>query len=123
MLKYLFMTGAILAGLIDPIFFSEFLVVSPFRSLHLTLPIIKSNFMRDYVFWSAIGACVVLIVIVVSDVVKKMKKEYPPGPPGLPFIGNIWRLPAVNPWHKLTEWKHEFGELSIPNGCSSNLIL
>lgn len=39
------------------------------------------------------------------------RKSLPPGPPGLPLLGNVLQLPSKEPWVRFTEWSKEFGEL------------
>ncbi|EGO01020.1 hypothetical protein SERLA73DRAFT_71993 [Serpula lacrymans var. lacrymans S7.3] len=35
----------------------------------------------------------------------------PPGPPGLPWIGNKHQMPAVKPWRKFAEWNTQYGSI------------
>lgn len=39
------------------------------------------------------------------------KGPLPPGPKGLPLIGNMWQLPKSRPWVKMEEWTREYGVL------------
>ena len=34
----------------------------------------------------------------------------PPGPRGLPFLGNKHQVPAVKPWRTFAKWNQEYGE-------------
>ncbi|KAI0050340.1 cytochrome P450 [Auriscalpium vulgare] len=36
----------------------------------------------------------------------------PPGPKGLPWIGNRSQLPASKPWRKFTEWNKQYGSVA-----------
>ena len=37
------------------------------------------------------------------------KQNMPPGPRGLPFIGNKHQVPSIKPWHKFAEWNKKYG--------------
>lgn len=38
----------------------------------------------------------------------------PPGPRPLPFVGNVFQLPQVNPWIIYREWAKTYGKIHIP---------
>lgn len=38
------------------------------------------------------------------------KLRLPPGPPRLPFIGNILDIPSQEPWKQYAAWSKEYGE-------------
>ncbi|KAG2152857.1 cytochrome P450 [Suillus clintonianus] len=44
---------------------------------------------------------------------KKNPAPYPPGPPGLPLVGNILDMPHIRPWLTFTEWGKKYGECDI----------
>ncbi|KAG0698347.1 hypothetical protein DFH29DRAFT_834832 [Suillus ampliporus] len=41
----------------------------------------------------------------------------PPGPRGLPWIGNRYQIPAAEPWRKFAEWDRQYG---TPLGRAAN---
>ncbi|KAF4613090.1 hypothetical protein D9613_011043 [Agrocybe pediades] len=54
----------------------------------------------------------------------RLRKIMPPGPLGLPFIGNKYQLPAVKPWKKFAEWNKQYGPVtSIFLGSTPVIIL
>ncbi len=37
---------------------------------------------------------------------------FPPGPKGLPFIGNILDMPSEKEWHTFTRWGEKYGTVT-----------
>lgn len=46
------------------------------------------------------------------------KTKLPPGPPGLPFVGNVLDLDAHELWSKANRWGKRFGKFVRHDGCS-----
>lgn len=42
-----------------------------------------------------------------------VKRLMPPGPRGIPLLGNILQLPAQGAWLKMTQWKNTYGTKGI----------
>ena len=54
---------------------------------------------------------IVLLAIFYVNRTKVPKgSKLPPGPKGLPIVGNLPDIPAERPWVKLAEWGKEYGE-------------
>jgi hypothetical protein len=56
-------------------------------------------------------SALLLVVIGYSFLRRYPKPNYPPGPPSLPLLGNILRLPIKSAWLKLHTWKKQYGEI------------
>ncbi|KAJ7669343.1 cytochrome P450 [Mycena polygramma] len=50
-----------------------------------------------------------LIVVVVWKILTQKRVHYPPGPRGLPLIGNTLQIPQDRQWLKWAEWKAQYG--------------
>ena len=53
--------------------------------------------------------------------VERMKSQMPPGPPGLPLLGNILEI-GGKPWLKFAEWSERYG-LSVPRSRFTGKVL
>jgi hypothetical protein len=60
-------------------------------------------------------APVIIISTVVAYIVHHalggQKKRYPPGPPGVPILGNYFELSTGNWNDKFTKWRNVYGTL------------
>ena len=65
--------------------------------------------------WSLLYAtCALVVLRVIISLVKsyRQRQQMPPGPPGLPVIGNVLQMPTAFPWLRFTEWKKQYGAYS-----------
>ncbi|KZT67961.1 cytochrome P450 [Daedalea quercina L-15889] len=55
---------------------------------------------------------------------KSLRRKLPPGPPGIPILGNLLQLPALRPHPKLSEWATKYGEIFyLQLGCQDVVVL
>ncbi|PPQ98476.1 hypothetical protein CVT26_013877 [Gymnopilus dilepis] len=50
-------------------------------------------------------------------------RPLPPGPPGLPFLGNIFQIPSRMAWVKFVEWSQEYGPIFSVNVAGQPVIV
>ncbi|CAI6337953.1 unnamed protein product [Periconia digitata] len=63
----------------------------------------------------------VLFLVYVAGQYRRRSK-LPPGPPGLPLLGNLLQAPSSSPWVKFQEWNQQYGPLvSVTFG--SNIVI
>lgn len=63
------------------------------------------------------AALTALAALLVSSVAyalhdMRMKRLMPPGPRGLPFVGNAFQMPSFI-WLRFTEWSQQYGTCAI----------
>ncbi|KAI0664172.1 cytochrome P450 [Cubamyces menziesii] len=52
------------------------------------------------------------------------KRNMPPGPRGLPFLGNKHQVPSIKPWRKFAEWNRQYGPVvSFHLGSTPVIVL
>jgi hypothetical protein len=56
-----------------------------------------------------IGGALLLALAAARDVYLKRNSGLPPGPPGLPLLGNVLELPSTFLWYRLTAWSKSYG--------------
>lgn len=59
---------------------------------------------------TSVIAAVVAVAVLYAFAGKRAKGPLPPGPPGLPLVGNILDIPKSRPWVKFAEWTDKYGE-------------
>ena len=57
---------------------------------------------------------VTLILVYVIRIARSYTKgKLPPGPKGIPFLGNLFQLSKA-PWKEFEVWKNQYGMLTFP---------
>ena len=69
--------------------------------------------MPSYYPWAFIALVAILAVslwrfVLLTMKISRLKKIMPPGPPGLPLLGNMLQVGSFQ-WFKFTEWKEQYG--------------
>ncbi|THU85080.1 cytochrome P450 [Dendrothele bispora CBS 962.96] len=64
-----------------------------------------------------------LTVLMISRFFKKLNYRYPPGPRGLPILGNLFQLDSVKPWHTFAKWKEMYGPIMYLNVAGQPIVI
>ncbi|KAG2141326.1 cytochrome P450 [Suillus clintonianus] len=62
-------------------------------------------------------------VYLVKQMLNKNPAPYPPGPRGLPLIGNIQDMPHIRPWLTFAEWGKKYGPISHVEILGQHIIV
>lgn len=68
------------------------------------------------------AACVVFVLNVVIKT-QLQRRKMPPGPPGIPLLGNALQLPSAFPWLKFTEWSKQYGPIYSLNLAGTPVVI
>ncbi|KAF8587791.1 cytochrome P450 [Ramaria rubella] len=76
----------------------------------------QNNAMFESLTCQVIVAILVCVFAVIFKSVGRMKRipqglRPPPGPPGLPIIGNVKDMPTYHQWETFSDWAHKYGDL------------
>ncbi|KAK0500354.1 cytochrome P450 [Armillaria luteobubalina] len=59
---------------------------------------------------SSLALSVSLFFFLLSPI-RRRRLPFPPGPKGLPLIGNLWDVPAEHPWLTYAQWAATYGDV------------
>ena len=65
------------------------------------------SFITDPFIWAP--ALLPLIIVLYRTIKNHSQLPYPPGPKGLPILGNVFDLPASDQWVTVQEWGKKYG--------------
>ncbi|KIY45174.1 cytochrome P450 [Fistulina hepatica ATCC 64428] len=74
---------------------------------------------------ASLSPIILLILAAVLVVYARTRKELPlpPGPPSLPVVGNIFRVPAEKAWETFAQWANQYGDLVFLHGFGQNILV
>ncbi len=104
------------------------------RQCELTEPEFTKNYVLDHSIAGSAGRMVQPVVIALLLVIPflivyrrfaRRAQHLPPGPPGLPLIGNVRDIPSPQeyPWLTYHKWCREYGGSSSPDILVLRLLL
>ncbi|KAF5372141.1 hypothetical protein D9758_005058 [Tetrapyrgos nigripes] len=64
----------------------------------------------------------ILTLYLFRTIRRNISIRYPPGPRGLPLLGNALQLPTVQPWHTLAKWKKMYGPIVYVNMAGQPMV-
>eukprot|EP00753_Platysulcus_tardus_P011500 PLAT3293.1.p1 GENE.PLAT3293.1~~PLAT3293.1.p1 ORF type:complete len:514 (-),score=-93.25 PLAT3293.1:19-1560(-) len=65
----------------------------------------------------------IYLVILVRDYVRRRRQTLPPGPKGLPLVGNILDMPSDKQWLTFDTWSKHYGDIVHINVLGRHMII
>lgn len=71
-----------------------------------------------------LGLIIFVCALFALDYQRRLGHNYPPGPPSLPFIGNVHQIPKHQPWVQMKKWTEEYGPVfTLWRGRSPTIVI
>ncbi|KAK4215596.1 cytochrome P450 [Rhypophila decipiens] len=87
--------------------------------MSLSATVLKSSWLH-----LVVAGCVVVVVVLSKYyLAARRPKNYPPGPPTLPFIGNLTQVPRVKAFLKFEQLKSSYGSIIGLKMASQNVVI
>ncbi|KAK6865460.1 hypothetical protein PG995_001988 [Apiospora arundinis] len=68
--------------------------------------------LHSWVFGVFVGIVITSFLSLIQFSLKSLRpRNYPPGPPALPFIGNVHHFATSKPFLKFAEWRSKYGDI------------
>ncbi|KAF7790553.1 hypothetical protein EIP86_001509 [Pleurotus ostreatoroseus] len=74
--------------------------------------------------WIIVAALILILVKIVTSLSReyRLRKVMPPGPRGLPLLGNIFQVGELQ-WLRFTEWKEQYGTIFSLNLAGQPIVV
>ncbi|PPQ88229.1 hypothetical protein CVT24_002733 [Panaeolus cyanescens] len=69
------------------------------------------------------GAISAGLAVIFFGILQKRKSRLPPGPRGLPILGNALHMPKETPWLTFAEWSKIYGDVFCINAFRTRVII
>ncbi|EAU89619.2 cytochrome P450 [Coprinopsis cinerea okayama7 len=102
--------------------------MSAFSTSGLWRSLDGSEFVTRGGHWSigltlVVGCAILWVASRRREARRRKNLPLPPGPRGLPIIGNALQIPLVHPWLVYNEWKKEYGDLIYLEALGQKILI
>ncbi|EJD48318.1 cytochrome P450 [Auricularia subglabra TFB-10046 SS5] len=81
----------------------------------------RTDFTNEQLALAAAGAGAAVVLLAWSR--KRSQGPLPPGPKGLPLVGNLFSYPSHQEWFTFTKWREEYGDLVYANVAGTKIMV
>ena len=68
--------------------------------------------------WTSAPLVALFVLLLVASIRKWISRRLPPGPKGLPFVGNALQIPIDYPQYAFDAWAKEYGMYILAFSCN-----